>query len=263
MNPEPSEDPESVGIDQLQGLGLSAYAARTFVALVGMGGGTARAVSDNSDVPRTRVYDAIDELKDRGMVDVQQTSPKRFVAVSTETTARRFEREYRERIDRLTAALEMLETDPRSEAQRGVWTVTGRERVTDRVLSFLAGAEDEIIYMSVDHLLTEDVLDELAAASERGVDISLAEMAGESSADLADALPDAREFESLWDWSDDPAGRLLLVDRSKTLVSVLVENGLARDPERDETAIWGSGNSNSLVVVLRAMFTWQQESESG
>ncbi len=26
---------------------------------------------------------------------------------------------------------------------------------------------------------------------------------------------------------------------------------------RDETAIWGAGSTNSLVVVLRALFTWQ------
>ncbi|RLM89456.1 TrmB family transcriptional regulator, partial [Haloarcula sp. Atlit-7R] len=26
---------------------------------------------------------------------------------------------------------------------------------------------------------------------------------------------------------------------------------------RDETAIWGTGQTNSLVVVLKALFTWQ------
>jgi hypothetical protein len=77
-------------------------------------------------------------------------------------------------------------------------------------------------------------------------------------------VPGAELFDSLWDWSDDPAGRLLLVDRDQTLVSVLVPDDGDYPPEpRDETAIWGSGATNSLVVVLRAMFTWQLDGDIG
>jgi hypothetical protein len=65
-------------------------------------------------------------------------------------------------------------------------------------------------------------------------------------------------FESLWVWSDTSAGRLMMVDGRKTLVSVLV-NGVDADPSapRSETAIWGEGETNSLVVVLRAIFAWR------
>ncbi len=38
----------------------------------------------------------------------------------------------------------------------------------------------------------------------------------------------------------------------------LVDGNGEYPPEpRDETAIWGAGGSNSLVVVLKALFTWQ------
>jgi hypothetical protein len=70
-------------------------------------------------------------------------------------------------------------------------------------------------------------------------------------------LPDAQLFESIWDWSDTPAGRLLMVDQQKTLVSVTVSGD--GDSLRDETAIWGMGPTNSLVVVLKMLFTWQLE----
>jgi hypothetical protein len=65
-------------------------------------------------------------------------------------------------------------------------------------------------------------------------------------------------FESLWVWSDTAAGRLMMVDGQKTLVSALV-NGVEADPSdsRSETAVWGEGNTNSLVVVLKAIFTWR------
>ncbi|WP_433633300.1 TrmB family transcriptional regulator [Halomicrococcus sp. NG-SE-24] len=83
-----------MAIDQLEQLGLSTYAARTLVALVALGSGTAKDVSEVADVPRTRVYDAVEELQEEGLVDIQQSTPKQFWPVSTETLSRSFERTY-------------------------------------------------------------------------------------------------------------------------------------------------------------------------
>ncbi|GAB7019785.1 helix-turn-helix domain-containing protein [Halostagnicola bangensis] len=70
MSHDTSDEPRTLATKQLKAFGLSTYAARTFVALVGLGGGTTQNVSDASEVPRTRVYDAADELHDRGLIDV-------------------------------------------------------------------------------------------------------------------------------------------------------------------------------------------------
>jgi sugar-specific transcriptional regulator TrmB len=248
----------SMAVSQLESLGLSTYAARTFVALVSLGEGTAREVSEVAAVPRTRVYDATDELRDRGLVDVKQSNPRRYWAISPETTARQFRQEYDHRVTALTDALDRLETTDRTTEQRGVWTVTGRQTVTERVVDFLSTADEEIVYMTTQDLLTEDITEALSRASDRGVTIQFAEMSQSAESRLAEEVPDANLFESLWEWSDTPAGRLLMVDQEKTLVSVLVEGNGDYPPEpRDETAIWGTGSSNSLVVVLRALFTWQ------
>ncbi|WP_135301887.1 TrmB family transcriptional regulator [Haloarcula amylovorans] len=258
MTSESSDEPRFIAIDQLEALGLSTYAARTFVALVSLGSGTAKDVSDVANVPRTRVYDAVEELCDQGLADVQHSKPKQFWAVSPETTGRRFEREYAHRVDVLTEALGGLESPERTEEQRGVWTVVGRETVSERVADLIDSASDEVVYMTVDNLLTEDDVARLRAASERGVSIKLAGMANGVEQDIRDAVPEAEVFDSMWVWSDTPAGRMLMVDQERTLVSVLVDGTGDHPPEpRDETAIWGTGESNSLVVVLRAMFTWQ------
>jgi len=70
-------------------------------------------------------------------------------------------------------------------------------------------------------------------------------------------ISEAEVFESMWVWSETPAGRLLMVDQEKTLVSVLTSDVDRQSDPRDEPAIWGSGPTNGLVVVLKAMFTWQ------
>jgi len=258
MSTNPSDDPRSVAIEQLEQFGLSAYAARTFVALVSLGTGTAKDVSEVSEVPRTRVYDAIDELHDLGLVDVQQSSPKEFWAISTDTTSRKFEQEMDHRLSVLTTALDELEPVRRSEEQRGVWTVEGQGVVTDRVIEFIDGAEDEIVYMTVEDLLTEEIIDALRSAAARGVTISLGGVSADVQDQIREEIPGAELFESLWIWSDTPAGRLMMVDGTQTIVSVLVNgtDAVPTDP-RSETAIWGYGETNSLVVVLKAIFTWR------
>ena len=258
MSPDSSDQARSVAVEQLTALGLSTYAARTFVALVSLGEGTAQDVSEISDVPRTRVYDAVEELQNRGLVDVQQSSPKQFWAISTETTGRHFQQEYDHRVTTLTNALGTLESSTRTAEQRGVWTVTGRDTVTERVVDFISTADDEVVYMTVEELLTEEIAESLSTVSDRGASIRLAEMSQSAEATLRDEIPGAQPFESLWGWGDTPAGRLLMVDQEKTLVSVLVSGNGDHPPEpRDETAIWGTGKTNSLVVVLQALFTWQ------
>lgn len=254
----PEDEPRSVAIEHLTELGLSTYAARTFAALVALGDGTAQDVSNVADVPRTRVYDAAEELQEWGLIDVQQSTPKRFWPVSVDTAARRFEREFRNQMDAVTAALRSLEVDDRSREQRGVWTVTGRETVTDRVVEFVEEAETEVVYTTATDLLTDPVVDTLSAASKRGVTIRLAGMSQSATATIGDRLSEANTFESMWNWAETPAGRLLMVDQKRTLVSVLVDGDGDYPPEPlDETAIWGTGPANGLVVVLRALFTWQ------
>jgi sugar-specific transcriptional regulator TrmB len=258
MSTDPFDDPRSAAVEQLEQFGLSAYAARTFVALVTLGTGTAKDVSESSDVPRTRVYDAIDELHELGLVDVQQSSPKEFWAISSETTTLKFEQEMDHRLSVLTSALNELEPVDRTEQQNGVWTVDGQPAITDRVVEFIGGADEEIVYMTVEDLLTEDIIDALRVAAKRGVTISLGGVSADVQNQIKEEIPGAELFESLWVWSDTPAGRLMMVDGTQTLVSVLVDGDdpTPTDP-RSETAIWGSGETNSLVVVLKAIFTWR------
>lgn len=258
MSTDPLDSPRSAAVEQLEQLGLSVYAARTFVALVSLGTGTAKDVSEVSDVPRTRVYDAVDELHDRGLVDVRHSSPKTFWAISAATASGKFEREMDHRVSVLATALDEIEPTQRTEEQRGVWTVDGREAVTDRVIDLIGNADDEVVCMTVEDLLDQEILDALRAAADRGVRIRLGGVSPAVQARIQADIPDAETFDSLWIWSDTPAGRLMMVDETRTLASVLVddEDTDPTDP-RSETAIWGSGEMNSLVVVLKAIFTWQ------
>ena len=252
MSEDLTDEIHADAIARLQKLGMTEYAARIYVALLRLGSGTAREIAETTSVPRTRVYDAVEVLQERGFVDVSYGSPKVFRPVSRETATRQFQLEYDETIDELTDTLAALEPTDATHEQTGVWTVSGREAVTDRVQEFIGEADTEVVYMSVEELLTDEVVGGLAAAADRDVAIQLAGISAATRQEIEAAIPNAETFETLWEWSDTTAGRLVMVDRETILVSVL-----RNEESPAETAVWGSGEHNSLVVVLKAVFTWR------
>jgi len=105
MNRSDAGPPREQAVEQLTELGLGLYAARTFVALTELSGGTAVEVSRTADVPRTRVYDAAEELAEMDLVEVEESTPREFTPVDSDEATARFIEEYQSRVEALRAAL--------------------------------------------------------------------------------------------------------------------------------------------------------------
>ena len=236
----------------LQEFGFSQYEAYTFVYLLRLGPSTAREVADYDGVPRTRVYDAVETLHEEGLVDVKYGSPQEYAPVSRETVIQQLDLQRQNTIDELSEVVSKLDPVEDRPEEFGVWTVTGREAVTNRAFEFVDDADDQIVYMSVDELFTDEQLESLEEAETRGVDIYLGGISPAVQERIQEEIPSASLFETLWEWSELGAGRVLITDERTALASVLVDDA-AGGP--DETAIWGTGPHNSLVVILRAFFT--------
>lgn len=244
-------------VERLKDLGLTEYESETLVVLTRLGTGTAKDIAAMDDVPRTRVYDAVETLHERGLVDIQYTTPRKFTIVSEETIVRKLNVDRENTITEIHELFQKLgPMEPRRE-QAGVWTVTGHEAVAQRIFEFIDDSNDQVIYMTVDELLTDEHLDHLQEAGERNIDIYLAGISDQVQSRIQDAIPSATLFETLWEWEETPAGSLLITDEETALVSVRA-NGHETE-EIEETAIWGTGKRNSLVVVFRAIFTWRLE----
>lgn len=244
-------------VEVLQQLGLKEYEARCFVGLSRLSTGTAKKLSEMTEVPRTRVYDAIRMLEAQGLVEIQHSSPQRYRAVSLEEATDTLRDQYEDRVQRLHDALEpieVVESEDDSPIQQ-VWAMSGREAIENRTNQLIGESTDEVVLVIGDEsLLTSDLVDDLNAIG-NGVDLLLGALTEDLRTELRDAVPKARTFVSGLDWlhgeyasSEETAiGRLLLVDRSTILVSsIMPETG-------EEQAIFGEGFGNGLVVIARRL----------
>ena len=244
-------------IEVLQQLGLKEYEARCFVGLSRLRTGTAKQLSEMTEVPRTRVYDAIRVLEAQGLVEIQHSSPQQFRAVPLEEATETLRDQYEARVDRLHDALDTVDVvdgDDETPVQQ-VWAMTGRDAIENRTNQLVDEASTEIVLVLGDEsLLTEDLVASLNEVG-NGVDLLIGALTKSLQDEIQTVVPDATTFVSGLEWlhgenvaKDDTAiGRLLLTDRSTILVSSIMPGS------KEERAIFGVGFGNGLVVIARRL----------
>jgi sugar-specific transcriptional regulator TrmB len=248
-------------VELLQQLGLKEYEARCFVALARLPRGTAKEISEVSEVPRTRVYDAIRVLETKGLVETQHSSPQQFRAVSIEEAARTLRAEYEERTDSLENTLAGLDPVPSDEGEEEVshevWALSGGTSIATRTARLIEEADSEVVVViGEEHVFTDDFADALSRAADRGASVIVGTVDERLRDVITDAVPGAETFVSGLAWLTPPGTEgtndhteithILMVDRGTILVS-------SRGGDGAEQAVFGRGFENGLVVVIRRL----------
>lgn len=248
----------SEAVEVLQQLGLNEYEAKCFVGLSRMSTGTAKELSEITEVPRTRVYDAIRVLEAQGLVEIQHSSPQQFRAVPLEEATETLRDRYEERVERVGRALEETESleGGTEEPAHEVWTLRGAEAIGNRTTQLVEEAREEVILVLGHQSLAEAQLSDTLGSVGADVALYLGAVDEPLREALQDLGPQAETFVSGLEWlksadtETDPAvGRILLVDKSTMLVStVTAANG-------EDHAIYARGFTNGIVVVARRLMT--------
>ncbi|WP_293032739.1 TrmB family transcriptional regulator [Natronococcus sp.] len=245
-------------VDVLQQLGLKEYEARCFVGLSRLHSGTAKKLSEMTEVPRTRVYDAVRVLESQGLVEVQHSSPQEFRAVSLEEATETLRDQYDARVERLENALDTVDIVDEGDDTpiQQVWALSGQSGIGNRTDQLIKEATDEVVLVIGDEsLLTADLVDSLNEVVSNGVTLIIGALTEPLEDQIQTKVPDATTFITGLEWlhsenatEDETAiGRLLLVDRSTILVSSIMPGS------KEEQAIFGEGFGNGLVVIARRL----------
>nr|WP_076433232.1 helix-turn-helix domain-containing protein [Haladaptatus litoreus] len=249
----------------LQQLGLKEYEARCMVALARLPKGTAKEISEISEVPRTRVYDAIRVLETKGLVEIQHSNPQQFRTVPIKEAAETLRQEYESRTETLAEAMAAIEPAESNGGDEGitheVWALSGTTAITNRTQQLIDAAGREIVLIiGRDEVVTDKLLDQLQQALDTGLDVLVGTQTEDIREQIAEALPDAEVFVSGLEWldssplevdDDTTISRLLLIDKNTILVSSVHETDTGGI--ETEKAVFGRGFDNGIVVIARRL----------
>jgi sugar-specific transcriptional regulator TrmB len=228
----------------LKRLGLSNYEAQVFVALQEIGEGTAKAISDRSGVPRSQVYGAADELAERGLVEVLNSSPKAYRPVALDDAQKqlqmRLENEQERAFDRLEA---IQNSAPAERTEEAIATVRGRAPITGRINSLLETATHQIAMAAPSETaLPDSIKAALRDRADAGVKVRV--MTAEPTVAATFEADPIEVYVMDEDNPADFAGRGVMVDDSTVLLAVE-----PTDRGESEQALWTADTTFGHILA--------------
>ncbi|MDY6771582.1 MAG: helix-turn-helix domain-containing protein [Candidatus Nanohaloarchaea archaeon] len=264
-------------LDALEDVGLNMYERKIYAALISRGVSTAGELSEMTGVPRSRSYDVLESLADKGFAILKPSKPMQYVAVPPEEALENKKDLYKEELEEKMDKIDRFkETEAVNELQslynEGVdrvepadmsGAVKGRYNVHKHIGNMIQSAEDEVKIMTTEKGLQniadnhQDVLEE---AAEAGVNVRVAapvtDENGEAHEQIADAA-DVRHFDEEH-LEHKPEGRFVIVDDDKVAFSLTHDD---IHPTQD-TVFW-SESDHAAEQALGPMFemVWNSGSQ--
>lgn len=96
-------------MDALKAIGLNLYERRLWVALLSKGNSTAGELADISNVPRSRCYDVLESLADKGFVIIQPAKPMRYVAIKPREAMERAKKRLVQKTDEMVKRISRIQ----------------------------------------------------------------------------------------------------------------------------------------------------------
>lgn len=165
----------------LRHLGLTGYAADAFCALARLPQATAGDLIARTGIPDSKIYYALEELAERGLVAVQPGKPKTYRAVPPKQTQARLARMLEERhskerasVTRVAALLEPLQSAAKNPSTDIAYVVKGLSNILGRAQAMIASARREVVLLASNEAFFRKLEADLARAARRRVTVKLA-----------------------------------------------------------------------------------------
>lgn len=157
-------------VESLKSLGLTKYEALVYIALLRVMSATASEIHESSGVPRASVYPVLDQLKEKDLVSVSLSAPKRFAALPpSEAIAKlkaRIEHDAAESLDALTA-IHQKQTAPEEGCEELIWNLHGIGSIRKRLHDLIVLAKRDIRIIAHNRLFSAYIKEALNRNSGR------------------------------------------------------------------------------------------------
>jgi sugar-specific transcriptional regulator TrmB len=157
-------------VPTLQRLGFTEYEAKVYLALLRQSPLSGYAVARGSGVPRSKVYEVLQGMVERGEVLVSYGDPTQYAPLPANELIAKRRSVTESLLQTAEQALEGYATDDVGLSL--IWVISGREEILARMREVIGRAARQIL-LEVWPDDAPEVRDALAAAADRGVEITV------------------------------------------------------------------------------------------
>lgn len=235
-------------LDALKSIGLNLYERKIFVALLAKGVATAAEVSEIASVPRSRSYDILESLADKGFVMVQPSKPIKYVALAPKEALERTKQNLKVKHDEMIDRIDKLKVSTIVQELEGIYknglnlvqptemtgTLKGRYIIDRQLRSAFKDAKASIHIMTTEQGINDLYSKHfriLKKANRAGVKLRVMAPFGEDSVSKAfSQIADIKKVAK-------PQGRMAIIDGQNLLMSLTNDKDVH---ETQDIAFWAS-----------------------
>ena len=255
-------------LDTLKSIGLNLYERKIFVSLLAKGIATAAEVSEMANVPRSRSYDVLESLAEKGFVIVQPSKPIKYVALKPAEALDRVRENLKRKHETMLERLERLRNSDVLEKLEHIYqegfdhlrpsemtgTLKGSHLIDHQIRSALKDAKE-----SINIATTEQGLEELYSkhfrflkkAQKNGVSMNI--IAPLRNREVVTALSEVANLKN----TEKNLGRFYLVD-NKYLLMALTDDG--KTHESQDIMFWAD-SPHAVEAIVGNLFRSEWGSE--
>jgi len=131
-------------LDSLKKLGLSTYQALVYISLTYMISGTATEISLNSNVPRSKIYDVLKTLGEKGFIEIERGRPLKYQVVPPKEVFRHHREKMLEELDIAEMELNYAYENQLSKTPAPIWLIHGTDRIIKKELEIISRAKKTV-----------------------------------------------------------------------------------------------------------------------
>ena len=161
-------------IEDLTRLGLTKNEARAFRSLVKLGRSSASTIAGDSGIPRSKVYETLEQLKSLGIIREEvDTSPREFEPFPVESVLRYLEERVKGSVKSSMTVLSSLQSSRKEEPKEFAWAVRGHEQMLMDIRTSIEKAKKFVYIASASPAILNHLRGAFSIAKSQGVDIKL------------------------------------------------------------------------------------------
>ncbi|QGA80734.1 TrmB family transcriptional regulator [Candidatus Nanohalobium constans] len=267
-------------LDKLEDIGLNMYERKIYSALLGRSVSTAGELSEMTNVPRSRAYDVLESLAEKGLVVIKSSSPMEYVSIPPEQAIENIKQQHKQELE---DKLDDLENFKDSEAvdeleslyDQGVELVDpaemsgslkGEHQINQHMGTMMKDAEESIKVMTSEkglNDLMENHSDLLQEAKDQGINVQVLAPVTDQNQSSYEKMKDFAEvrhlggMEEKLEGLDAPEGEFTIIDNDALTMSMTHDDVHSTQ----DTAFW-SQSDHMAESVLDPMFNvlWHHSS---
>lgn len=131
-------------IETLRKLGLTAYEATAYITLASLISATAVEISKSSQIPRSKIYEVLKSLAERGFIEIENGRPLKYIIKPPITTLNKEKEELNSELDRLASKLNFIYENEIKQVPAPVWKISGVNNIIQKEIDIIKRSKNTL-----------------------------------------------------------------------------------------------------------------------